>query len=116
MSKISLSRQTREYITFLSKNLRKFTIFYFQRKIKTMSEDITVSNKFSQATKHETEQKEFSVIKADPSRKRVTGRRRATNRVPDEILNNKDLAADMAVLPSNYNFEVGLIICHNNNV
>ena len=72
-----------------------------------MSEDITISN-ISEASKHETEQNKFSVIKADPSRKRVTGRRRATNRVPDEILNNKDLAADMAVLPSNYNFEVGL--------
>ena len=49
----------------------------------------------------------LSVIKANPARKKVTaGRRRAPNRIPDEILNNKNLAADIAVLPSNYNFEV----------
>ena len=82
-----------------------------------MSEDITISNNSAQALKDETEQEKMSVIKADPSRKRVTaGRRRATNRVPDEILYNKDLIADMAVLPSNYNFEVGLVTCFNNNM
>ena len=49
----------------------------------------------------------LSVIKANPARKKVNaGRRRAPNRIPDEILNNKNLAADIAVLPSNYNFEV----------
>ena len=75
-----------------------------------MSEDIPISINSVQASQHETEQKTLSVIKADPSRKRVTaGRRRATNRIPDEILNNKELIADMAVLPSNYNFEVGLV-------
>ena len=49
----------------------------------------------------------YAVVKADPSRKRVTGgRKRAGNRIPDDILNNKDLVADIAILPQNYNFEV----------
>ena len=49
----------------------------------------------------------YSVIKANPTRKRITAsRKRAPNKIPDEILKNEDLAADMAVLPSNYNFEV----------
>ena len=48
-----------------------------------------------------------SVVKADPTRKRVVGgRKRAGNRIPDDILNNQDLIADMAILPQNYNFEV----------
>lgn len=48
-----------------------------------------------------------SVVKADPTRKRVVGgRKRAGNRIPDDILNNQDLIADMAILPQNYNFEI----------
>ena len=48
-----------------------------------------------------------SVVKADPTRRRVVGgRKRAGNRIPDDILNNQDLIADMAILPQNYNFEV----------
>ena len=48
-----------------------------------------------------------SVVKADPTRKRVVGgRKRAGNRIPDDIINNQDLIADMAILPQNYNFEV----------
>ena len=53
-----------------------------------------------------------SVVKADPTRKRVVGgRKRAGNRIPDDIINNQDLIADMAILPQNYNFEV---IFHTN--
>ena len=64
-----------------------------------------------------------SVVKADPTRKRVVGgRKRAGNRIPDDILNNQDLIADMAILPQNYNFEVSsyfnilktkIMVCNN---
>ena len=71
-----------------------------------MSDDTAIRNSTIKESKDE-EQKDYSVIKANPSRKRITaGRKRAPNRIPDEILNNEDLAADMAVLPSNYNFEI----------
>ena len=72
-----------------------------------MSENISISDGETKGANAGNEPKPYSVVKANPSRKRVTaGRRRAPNRIPDEILNNEDLAADMAVLPSNYNFEV----------
>ena len=61
------------------------------------------------AKERETSEKgeKTSVVKADPTRKRVVGgRKRAGNRIPDDILNNQDLIADMAILPQNYNFEV----------
>ena len=54
-----------------------------------------------------TEEKTLAVVKADPTRKRVIGgRKRAGNRIPDYIINDKNLIADMAILPQNYNFEV----------
>ena len=54
-----------------------------------------------------TEEKTLAVVKADPARKRVIGgRKRAGNRIPDDIINDKNLIADMAILPQNYNFEV----------
>ena len=67
----------------------------------------TMANSTITKSKEADENNTLSVIKANPARKKVTaGRRRAPNRIPDEILNNKNLAADIAVLPSNYNFEV----------
>ena len=67
----------------------------------------TMANSTITKSREADENNTLSVIKANPSRKKVTaGRRRAPNRIPDEILNNKNLAADIAVLPSNYNFEV----------
>ena len=67
------------------------------------NETNTTMAKSTEANENNT----LSVIKANPARKKVTaGRRRAPNRIPDEILNDKNLAADIAVLPSNYNFEV----------
>ena len=57
--------------------------------------------------KKSSEGEKTSVVKADPTRKRVVGgRKRAGNRIPDDIVNNPDLIADMAILPQNYNFEV----------
>ena len=74
-----------------------------------MSDGTDTGDSTIKVSKAAEEQKSYTVIKADPSRKRITaGRKRAPNRIPDEILNNPDLAADMAILPSNYNFEVGL--------
>ena len=67
----------------------------------------TMANSKITQSREADENNTLSVIKANPARKKVTaGRRRAPNRIPDEILNNKNLAADIAVLPSNYNFEV----------
>ena len=67
----------------------------------------TMANSTMTKSREADENNTLSVIKANPARKKVTaGRRRAPNRIPDEILNNKNLAADIAVLPSNYNFEV----------
>ena len=67
----------------------------------------TMANSTITKSRDADENNTLSVIKANPARKKVTaGRRRAPNRIPDEILNNKNLAADIAVLPSNYNFEV----------
>ena len=67
----------------------------------------TMANSTITKSRETDENNTLSVIKANPARKKVTaGRRRAPNRIPDEILNNKNLAADIAVLPSNYNFEV----------
>lgn len=67
----------------------------------------TMANSTITKSREADENNTLSVIKANPARKKVTaGRRRAPNRIPDEILNNKNLAADIAVLPSNYNFEV----------
>ena len=67
------------------------------------------SNKIENETSADKEKNAYAVVKADPSRKRVTGgRKRAGNRIPEDILNNKDLAADMAILPQNYNFEVSI--------
>jgi len=47
-----------------------------------------------------------SVVKANKDRKRVVARRGGAQRIPDEVLNDPLLNADMAVLPQNYNFEV----------
>ena len=67
----------------------------------------TMANSTITKSREADENNTLSVIKANPARKKVVaGRRRAPNRIPDEILNNKNLAADIAVLPSNYNFEV----------
>ena len=67
----------------------------------------TMANSTITKSREADENNTLSVVKANPARKKVTaGRRRAPNRIPDEILNNKNLAADIAVLPSNYNFEV----------
>ena len=67
----------------------------------------TMANSKITQSREADENNTLSVIKANPARKKVTaGRRRAPNRIPNEILNNKNLAADIAVLPSNYNFEV----------
>ena len=67
----------------------------------------TMANSTITKSREADENNTLSVIKANPARKKVTaGRRRAPNRIPDEILNDKNLAADIAVLPSNYNFEV----------
>ena len=52
----------------------------------------------------------YSVVKANPSRKKFTARKRAANKIPDDILKNEELAVDIAVLPSNYNFEVCFLI------
>ena len=56
------------------------------------------------------EPENYSVVKANPSRKKFTARKRAANKIPDDILKNEELAVDIAVLPSNYNFEVCFLI------
>ena len=43
---------------------------------------------------------------ADDASGRAAPARRSIHQVPDEVLNNKALNAALAVLPSNYNFEV----------
>ena len=43
------------------------------------------------------------VVKANPDRKKVVVR---SNRIPDKILNDPDIARDCSVVPSNYNFEI----------
>ena len=69
-------------------------------KSKSVEDEETKDKKSSEGEK-------TSVVKADPTRKRVVGgRKRAGNRIPDDIVNNPDLIADMAILPQNYNFEV----------
>ena len=56
------------------------------------------------------EAQEVAVRPANPKRKvfssgaKTTGAR--LNRIPDEILNDPDLQADIAALPQNYNFEI----------
>jgi 2-(3-amino-3-carboxypropyl)histidine synthase len=46
------------------------------------------------------------VTAASKTSRRVFGGARVINRIPDEIVNDPELAADAAVLPSNYNFEI----------
>lgn len=46
-----------------------------------------------------------AVSAAKPDRK-VFRPVRSVNRIPDEILNDKELQMDSAALPSNYNFEI----------
>ncbi len=43
------------------------------------------------------------VVKANPDRKKIVVR---SNRIPDKILNDPELARDSSVLPQNYNFEI----------
>ncbi len=43
------------------------------------------------------------VVKANPDRKKVVVR---SNRIPDKILNDPDIARDCSILPTNYNFEI----------
>jgi hypothetical protein len=43
------------------------------------------------------------VVKANPDRKKVVVR---SNRIPDKILNDPEIARDATVLPGNYNFEI----------
>ena len=43
------------------------------------------------------------VVKANPDRKKVIIR---SNRIPEKILNDPEIARDCSVLPSNYNFEI----------
>ena len=75
--------------------------------------DSKVKDDKTESTENSEKDDKTSVVKADPSRKRVVGgRKRAGNRIPDEILNNKDLIADMAILPQNYNFEVSKYFCY----
>lgn len=47
----------------------------------------------------------MEIVKAKETRKRVVAKRGA-NRIPDDILNDKSINDDIAVLPSNYNFEI----------
>lgn len=49
------------------------------------------------------------VSKANPDRKVCTataGKTRVLNQIPDDILNDQELAAAASVLPSNYTFEI----------
>ena len=72
-----------------------------------MEEPSTLVNEKEKSIPAKTEEKTLAVVKADPTRKRVIGgRKRAGNRIPDDIINDKNLIADMAILPQNYNFEV----------
>ena len=72
-----------------------------------MEEPGTLEKETEKSITAETEEKSLAVVKADPTRKRVIGgRKRAGNRIPDDIINDKNLIADMAILPQNYNFEV----------
>lgn len=55
------------------------------------------------------ESREVAVRPANPKRKvftsgKATGSK--LNRIPDEILNDPELQADIAALPQNYNFEI----------
>ena len=43
------------------------------------------------------------VVKANPDRKKVVVR---SNRIPDKILNDPEIARDSAILPANYSFEI----------
>ena len=43
------------------------------------------------------------VVKANPDRKKFIIR---SNRIPEKILNDPEIARDCSVLPSNYNFEI----------
>jgi 2-(3-amino-3-carboxypropyl)histidine synthase len=43
------------------------------------------------------------VVKANPDRKKVVVR---SNRIPDKILNDPEIARDSSVLPQNYSFEI----------
>ena len=46
-------------------------------------------------------------VAAKPNRKVFTSEKATRiNRIPDEILNDPDLAKDIMVLPKNYNFEI----------
>ena len=72
-----------------------------------MEELSTLEKEKEKSIPAKTEETILAVVKADPTRKRVIGgRKRAGNRIPDDIINDKNLIADMAILPQNYNFEV----------
>ena len=46
------------------------------------------------------------VVKADPKKRVIKGRKVIGNRIPQELLDDPILKNDMQVLPQNYNFEV----------
>ena len=46
------------------------------------------------------------VVKADPKKKVIRGKKVISNRIPQELLDDPTLKNDMLVLPQNYNFEV----------
>ena len=56
------------------------------------------------------EASEVAVRPANPKRKVFSSGKKAAgaklNKIPDEILNNEELQADIAALPQNYNFEI----------
>ena len=49
---------------------------------------------------------EKSLIISAKSDRKVFTNRKVVNRIPDDILNNRDINNDISVLPSNYNFEI----------
>lgn len=63
-----------------------------------------VGTKHSQINDHTTEVSTKVVVEKEKDIR--TSRRRFANQIPDEILNNHDLNSALAVLPSNYSFEI----------
>lgn len=56
------------------------------------------------------------VSRANPARKVYTApasKTRVVNQIPDDILNDPELAEAISVLPSNYNFEIHKTVCNS---
>lgn len=83
-----------------------FIVLYLELYSLFQPRKYTIKQNMATSEMEANQKTDVVIVKAKPTRKVFKGSTRVVNKIPQTILNDKDLNAAISVLPPNYNFEI----------